>query len=223
VTDVSGERYLVDVPALTPGIEQVLATPVVYVGPARPSAIGDLPGLELGSDLFAAPAAAIAPQETAPGWTAVPGPQRVLPGGAVFTQWEQVGPAKPERFPLDVSTIERGGWTLLLDGPGQAAAPRVADALVWTTDEDGFHHLSSRDPTLTIGASPIDPVLLTFGPPGGVALSVSVARGCEALETFDFAIGNLGAWSCLGEYRVHAKGDDAAVASLLANMAVRPG
>jgi hypothetical protein len=227
VTDVSGETYLVEVPASSPGVDQVVAVPSVYVGPARPAPVGDEPGLELGSVLYDQPAATIAPDWAPPGWAPVPGPQRALDGGAVFTQWEQVGPASPQRFPLDLSTIERGGWTLALRGPGQDNAPRVADALVWTRDEDGFHRLSSRDPSLVIGSSPVEPISLQFGPPGGVILTIDVARGCEALENFDFAIGNFGPWSCLGEYRVQVEGDPQAdpgvVEDVLANIAVRSG
>ncbi|HZB71151.1 MAG TPA: hypothetical protein VE395_03390, partial [Acidimicrobiales bacterium] len=126
VTDVSGGTYLVDLPASTPGADRATVVASVYVGPARPAPVGDEPGMYLGAALFEQPAAVIAPDEPAPGWTPVPGPQRTLEGGARFTQWEQVGPSSPQRFPLELSTIEREGWTLALDGPGQDGASRVA-------------------------------------------------------------------------------------------------
>jgi hypothetical protein len=68
----------------------------------------------------------------------------VLPNGALLQRWEDASGT----VPLDVSTLDLGDWLAVLEGT--RGVERIARALEWREDEDGFLILSSSDPEVSI-------------------------------------------------------------------------
>jgi hypothetical protein len=62
-----------------------------------------------------------------------------LPAGGVLTRWDDASRTITD---LEVTTWDFGQWTLVMSEPDPALAERIARALSWSGDEDGYPHLA---------------------------------------------------------------------------------
>lgn len=70
-----------------------------------------------------------------------------LPSGAVLTRWDDASGTIED---LEVTTVDFGPWTLVMQEPDAALAERVARVLSWSVDEDGYPRLASTDPEVPL-------------------------------------------------------------------------
>lgn len=132
----------------------------------------------------------------------------VLPTGATYTVWS-TGHGEP------LVTLQREGWMLVLKGPNESLAHRIAAALLWT-DKVGYPTLTSQD----LGVRVIGPqatVRLFLPPTTGEAAQarvITVTPGCDgnsdagqpAATGAVVRTENVAYW-CVDGYRAEVVGD----------------
>jgi len=152
--------------------------------------------------------------------------QRVLGNGAVFTHW-----ALPLSEPF--ITVELGSWTLVLEGGSAAGNERIATALVWAVDRDGYLRLRSADPEVDVLLAPVQLSANVTGDPAD-GIRIIVQDGCGPSgpggpisgDLARFTIGPprrdasaliayIGRWCAAGTHRVEVTTGDAAVVERL--------
>jgi hypothetical protein len=71
----------------------------------------------------------------------------VLPNGAILARWED----RSGTAPLEVTSVDLGTWLAVLpDHDTSEVTERIARALQWREDEDGYLLVSSSDPDVSI-------------------------------------------------------------------------
>ena len=72
--------------------------------------------------------------------------RETVPAG-VLTRWDDASGTIKD---LEVTTVDFGPWTLVMFEPDAALAERIARALSWSVDEDGYPRLASTDPEVPV-------------------------------------------------------------------------
>jgi hypothetical protein len=74
----------------------------------------------------------------------------------LLTRWDDASGTIKD---FEVTTVDLGPWTLVMLEPDAALAERVARALSWSVDEDGYPRLASTDPDVPVDVDWADVVL----------------------------------------------------------------
>lgn len=118
------------------------------------------------------------------------------------------------------TTVELGGWTLVLTGPDPGLAETIAAGIVWTIDHDGYVRLRGTDPRVRV--DPAGAVLMLGATAtGDLPVHISVRQGCQqAAGSGRSALKRQGdhfaSWCVAPSYRVEALTSQAMGADLIA-------
>lgn len=143
VTTISGESFWVVLPDELAPSSGVVAVPGV---PIRVNA-----GLTIASAREAADRYC----DSFPKCEPIVVDREAVPAG-VLTRWDDASRTIKD---LQVTTVDLGPWTLVMLEPDADLAERVARALSWSVDEDGYPSLASTDPEVPVDADWADVVL----------------------------------------------------------------
>jgi hypothetical protein len=162
-TTITGESFWVVIPSELAGSADVMVVPGV---PIR---------VQVGLTTASARGAADRYCDDFPACEPVVVSREELPGGSVLTRWDDASGTIRD---LEVTTLDLGSWTLVMSEPDAARAERVARALRWSVDEDGYPRLASTDPDVPVDADWAS-VNLWVPTPSGEHILIDVIPGCD--------------------------------------------
>ncbi|MEZ5170649.1 MAG: hypothetical protein R3A49_07880 [Acidimicrobiia bacterium] len=92
-----------------------------------------------------------------------PTPRETLegPGGTTVVDWEAPG------VDVDTTTVEKGGWTLVLEAPDDDERIAYGQAVDWSVDTGWIGFFNGESGELVVRTKPLDaerPLLITVGP-----------------------------------------------------------
>ena len=102
--------------------------------------------------------------------------RKAVPAG-VLTRWDDASGTIKD---LGVTTVDFGSWSLVMLEPEAALAERVARAVSWSVDQEGYPRLTSTDPEVPVDVDWADVVLWVpnMDVQGRYHL-IQVIRGCD--------------------------------------------
>lgn len=137
----------------------------------------------------------------------VPTEQDDLGAGNTFVRWRLTRPdgslqggSTPE-----LATLSNGEWSVVLRGPDEAEARRVADGLTISTSATGGPRLTYDDPTLQPEPFPTGDVFLSFQEtPDDIPVYLTLSHDCSLLAPTDI---NDSGRECIDGVGVRISGD----------------
>ncbi len=145
----------------------------------------------------------------------VPSERVDFDNGNTFVRWRFIKPdgSVGSSTGPELATVSNGEWTVLIEGPDEVEARRVAEGLTIATSGTGGPRLSFADPTLRSQPNPTGDVSLIFQEsPDDIPVFVFLSHDCSSLASTDV---NDPGRECIDGVGVRIRDDNPALAAQL--------